>query len=77
MEGNIHISITLTYSQVLTFKGCPPCGTIQSKFQNMFSFKELTKGSSCGAAETNPTRNHGVAGSILVLAQWVTDPVLP
>ena len=26
---------------------------------------------------TNPTRNHEVVGSILVLAQWVNDPVLP
>ena len=25
---------------------------------------------------TNPTRNHGVAGSVPALAQWVEDPAL-
>ena len=33
--------------------------------------------SPCGAVETNPTRNHEVAGLIPGLIQWVKDPVLP
>ena len=40
--------------------------------------KNKTRGSSRrrGAAETNPTRNHEVAGSVPGLAQWVADLAL-
>ena len=38
---------------------------------------EIEGRSSChGTVETNPTRNHEVAGSILGLTPWVTDPAL-
>ena len=37
-------------------------------------FKNNFWSSRHGAVETNPTRNHEVAGSIPRLTQWVKDP---
>ena len=47
---------------------------IQTK---LFIEKEKYGSSHCGEVETNPTRNHEVAGFFLGLNQWVKDPALP
>ena len=45
---------------------------------NLSHNQEGNQGSSChGAAQTNPTRNHEVEGSIPALTQWAKGPVLP
>ena len=52
-----------------TLKHCVRPGFVQRNNQQY-----IIGSSCCDAAETNPTRNHEVEGSIPRLAQWVKDP---
>ena len=48
-----------------------------SKRQMILKLINDSRNSHHGAAETNPTRNHDVVGSIPDLSQWVKDLALP
>ena len=61
----------MSLSNFLCSDGMMECCTIN------VHFKVEDRSPCCGAAETNLTRNHEVAGSILGLAQWVKDLALP
>ena len=54
-----------------------PKATPTEKPTAISPLKKKKRSSHCGAAETNLTGNHEVAGLIPGLAQWVKDPALP
>ena len=63
-------------------KGVPESRYQENREKEMIIVKFFLKislfwSSHLGAAETNLTRNHEVAGSIPGLAQWVKDLALP
>ena len=57
-------------------KNTAPRTTASKILRKKFHKRDLRiywRSSLCGTAETNPTRNHAVVGSIPGLAQWVKD----
>ena len=51
--------------------------TVNMIAEHLKKKKKVSRSSCCGTAETNPTGNQEVSGSIPGLAEGVKDPALP